>query len=113
MNIREKDFAPSINDDDLLDRIKGSMFGMTIGDALGAHVEFRPRTYLEAHPVKDLQGGGTWGLAIGQVINHTLLSIVFLYISKENTKYLKLRDDYHNLEVQIYSNPEVIISSFA
>ena len=43
------------------------MFGMTIGDALGAHVEFRPRSYLQQNPVKDLQGGGTWGLEKGQV----------------------------------------------
>ncbi|CAF4207576.1 unnamed protein product, partial [Didymodactylos carnosus] len=40
----------------------GSMFGMAIGDALGAHVEFRPHSYLVEHPVRDLQGGGTWGL---------------------------------------------------
>jgi ADP-ribosylglycohydrolase len=62
------DHAPSINNDQLLDRIQGSMFGMTIGDALGAHVEFRPRSYLEQNPVNDLQGGGTWGLEKGQVI---------------------------------------------
>ena len=40
---------------------------MAIGDALGAHVEFRPRSYLEAHRVKDLEAGGTWGLEKGQV----------------------------------------------
>ena len=51
----------------MLDRVKGSMFGMTIGDALGAHVEFRPRSYLIAHTVKDFQSGGTWGLEKGQV----------------------------------------------
>ena len=51
-----------------LDRIMGSMMGLAIGDALGAHVEFRPRQYLIEHPVTDLQGGGTWGLRSGQVI---------------------------------------------
>jgi hypothetical protein len=67
LNIDKKDYPPSINNDHLLNRIQGSMFGMAIGDALGAHVEFRPRTYLEANPVKELQGGGTWGLQKGQV----------------------------------------------
>ena len=52
---------------EILNRIQGSMIGMALGDALGAHVEFRPRQYLVANPVKDLQGGGTWGLKKGQV----------------------------------------------
>ncbi|CAF4122747.1 unnamed protein product, partial [Rotaria sordida] len=42
------------------------MVGMALGDALGAHVEFRPRQYLIEHPVQDLTGGGTWGLKKGQ-----------------------------------------------
>jgi hypothetical protein len=54
-------------DEKVLDRIKGSMVGMALGDALGAHVEFRPRQYMLENPVKDLQGGGTWGLQKGQV----------------------------------------------
>ena len=61
--------------EEILDRISGSMVGMALGDALGAHVEFRPRSYLVAHPVKDLQGGGTWGLEKGQV-----KYIQFLYL---------------------------------
>jgi hypothetical protein len=40
---------------------------MALGDALGAHVEFRPRQYLLSNPVNDLEGGGTWGLRPGQV----------------------------------------------
>jgi ADP-ribosylglycohydrolase len=43
--------------------------GMALGDALGAHVEFRPREYLLSNPVTDLVGGGTWGLQPGQVSN--------------------------------------------
>jgi hypothetical protein len=59
---------PPVNyDENILDRIQGSMFGMTLGDALGAHVEFRPKSYLAENPVEDLQGGGTWGLQKGQV----------------------------------------------
>ena len=54
-------------DQRIVNSIKGSLFGLAIGDALGAHVEFRPQTYLKENPVKDLQGGGTWGLEKGQV----------------------------------------------
>ncbi|CAF0975575.1 unnamed protein product [Didymodactylos carnosus] len=58
---------PGSVNEDILDRIQGSMVGMALGDALGAHVEFRPRQYLLEHPVTDLQGGGTWSLNKGQV----------------------------------------------
>ncbi|CAF4269337.1 unnamed protein product, partial [Rotaria sordida] len=58
---------PSGNiDRHILNRIMGSMFGLILGDALGAHVEFRPHSYLLANPVTDLRGGGTWGLRKGQ-----------------------------------------------
>jgi hypothetical protein len=59
---------PKPVDKNLLDRILGSLMGLALGDALGAHVEFRPRQYLVEHPVTDLQGGGTWGLQHGQVV---------------------------------------------
>jgi hypothetical protein len=55
-------------DEHILERIKGSMVGMALGDALGAHVEFRPRQYMVENPVIDLEGGGTWGLKKGQVL---------------------------------------------
>ncbi|CAF4626817.1 unnamed protein product, partial [Rotaria magnacalcarata] len=42
------------------------MVGMALGDALGAHVEFRPHSFLVSNPVFNLQGGGTWGLEKGQ-----------------------------------------------
>ena len=51
----------------LLDRVQGSIIGLALGDALGAHVEFRPYDYMETNPVTDLVGGGTWGLDKGQV----------------------------------------------
>ena len=54
-------------DASILERVRGSMIGMALGDALGAHVEFRPREYLVNQPVTKLEGGGTWGLKAGQV----------------------------------------------
>ena len=58
---------PNTIDIGILDRVQGSMVGLALGDALGAHVEFRPRKYLRHNPVRDLVGGGTWGLKKGQV----------------------------------------------
>lgn len=55
-------------DQNILNKVLGSMMGLAVGDALGAHVEFRPHDYLRAKPVQDLQGGGTWGLSKGQVM---------------------------------------------
>ncbi|CAF1097386.1 unnamed protein product, partial [Didymodactylos carnosus] len=69
LGIDAKNYPPAKMNDDLLDRIQGSIFGMALGDALGAHVEFRPHSYLVANPVKELLGGGTWGLQKGQVGN--------------------------------------------
>jgi ADP-ribosyl-[dinitrogen reductase] hydrolase len=60
---------PTLVDENLLNRIQGSMIGMALGDALGAHVEFRPHQYMVENLVNDLQGGGTWGLKKGQVLS--------------------------------------------
>ena len=75
----EKDVpnVPSPPAEEVLDRVKGSMLGMALGDALGAYVEFRPHSYLLEHPVIGLEGGGTWGLKKGQV-NQFAFSQVFL-----------------------------------
>ncbi|CAF2646155.1 unnamed protein product [Rotaria sp. Silwood2] len=59
----------------VFDKILGSMMGLTLGDALGAHVEFRPHAYLDTHPVEDLEGGGTWGLEKGQFTDDTSMAL--------------------------------------
>ncbi|CAF3341733.1 unnamed protein product [Rotaria socialis] len=76
LGITRHDFAPRTNEAiDVLDRIQGSMFGLTVGDALGAHVEFRPYSFMISNPVKDLEGGGTWGLQPGQFTDDTSMAI--------------------------------------
>ncbi|CAF1501609.1 unnamed protein product [Didymodactylos carnosus] len=81
------------NDMRLFDKIHGSMIGMAIGDALGAHVEFRPRAYLEQNPVSDMQGGGTWGLKAGQWTDDTSMALCLaasLIVNKNFNSYDQL-----------------------
>ncbi|CAF2839267.1 unnamed protein product [Rotaria sp. Silwood2] len=66
---------PQYVDKKLLDRILGSLVGLALGDALGAHVEFRPHQYMIDNPVKDLQSGGTWGLQKGQFTDDTSMAL--------------------------------------
>lgn len=65
----------SLAETDKIDRIKGSLLGLAIGDALGASVEFRPRQYLEKHPVSSMQSGGTWGLDKGKWTDDTSMAL--------------------------------------
>ncbi|CAF0771162.1 unnamed protein product [Didymodactylos carnosus] len=58
-----------------LDKIVGSLLGLAVGDALGAHAEFRPHNFLQENPVKDLVGGGTWGLKGGQWTDDTSMAL--------------------------------------
>ena len=58
---------PAPIDENVVNRIRGSMMGLAMGDALGAHVEFRPHEFLLANPVTDFSSGGTWSLQKGQV----------------------------------------------
>ncbi|CAF1448473.1 unnamed protein product [Adineta ricciae] len=66
---------PECVDTNEFDKIFGSLIGLALGDALGAHVEFRPRQYLVDNPVTDLQAGGTWGLRKGQFTDDTSMAL--------------------------------------
>lgn len=62
-------------DDKYIMKIRGSLFGLAIGDALGASVEFRSHDYLLTHPVTDMQSGGTWKLKAGQWTDDTSMAL--------------------------------------
>ncbi|CAF0962371.1 unnamed protein product [Didymodactylos carnosus] len=69
------------------------MIGMTVSDALGAHVKFRPRAYLKQNPVSDMQGGGTWGLNAGQRTDDTSMALCLaasLIVNKSLNPYDQL-----------------------
>lgn len=59
--------------DKITDRRKGSLYGLAIGDALGAAVEFRrPRTF---PPVVGYRDGGPHGLLAGQWTDDTSMAL--------------------------------------
>ncbi|UJR24696.1 hypothetical protein I4U23_006070 [Adineta vaga] len=58
-----------------VDRFIGSIVGLAVGDALGASSEFRPHDYFISHPVKDMKGGGTWGLEKGKWTDDTSMAL--------------------------------------
>ncbi|CAF3891832.1 unnamed protein product [Adineta steineri] len=62
-------------ENEMIRKIQGSLVGLAVGDALGASVEFRSYEYLQQHPVRDMQYGGTWGLQAGQWTDDTSMAL--------------------------------------
>ena len=47
------------------DKIRNTLYGAIVADALGVPVEFKDRDYLKKNPVKDMIGYGTYHLPKG------------------------------------------------
>ncbi|SOB99245.1 ADP-ribosyl-[dinitrogen reductase] hydrolase [Ureibacillus xyleni] len=61
----------------MLDKILGGLFGVAIGDALGATTEFMSQKEIEAEHgiVKDIIGGGCWDVQPGETTDDTAMTI--------------------------------------
>jgi ADP-ribosyl-[dinitrogen reductase] hydrolase len=57
----------------IADRIKGAMYGLAVGDAMGAPVEFRHRGKFE--PVTGFRDGGPFKLKAGQWTDDTSMAL--------------------------------------
>ena len=58
---------------ELLNRFRGCLLGLAVGDAVGASVEFQARGTFE--PVTDLAGGGPFGLPAGAWTDDTSMAL--------------------------------------
>lgn len=60
-------------DQTLLDRARGALLGLAVGDAVGTTLEFRsPGTF---QPIDDMVGGGPFGLAAGEWTDDTSMML--------------------------------------
>jgi ADP-ribosyl-[dinitrogen reductase] hydrolase len=61
----------------MLDKIKGGLFGVAIGDALGGTTEFMSESEIKKQygSVTDIIGGGVWGLSPGEVTDDTAMTM--------------------------------------
>lgn len=58
---------------DTLDRFRGCLLGLAVGDALGTSLEFKPRGSF--HPLKDMVGGGPFRLQPGEWTDDTSMAL--------------------------------------
>ena len=86
----------------LMDRFKGALLGLAAGDALGTTLEFQPPGSFE--PVRDMQGGGPFGLEPGQWTDDTSMALCLAESLVKNRgfrpvdqmqRYLRWRDEGH------------------
>ncbi len=65
------------------DRVRGSLLGLAVCDAVGTAVEFMPPGSFE--PVTDMRGGGKFSLQPGQVSSWVLILLTLYYSSLQWT----------------------------
>jgi ADP-ribosyl-[dinitrogen reductase] hydrolase len=58
---------------DIMDRFRGCLLGLAVGDAVGTSAEFRDRGAFE--PLTDMQGGGVFHLRPGQWTDDTSMAL--------------------------------------
>nr|WP_270877895.1 ADP-ribosylglycohydrolase family protein [Paenibacillus aestuarii] len=66
-----------MNDETLYDKIKGGLYGVAIGDALGGTTEFMSAREIRVQYgyLKEIIGGGVWQLEPGEVTDDTMMTL--------------------------------------
>ena len=77
MEARAEQPPPEPEGPDNLDRARGVMLGLAVGDALGSTLEFGPRVERFADFHRDMIGGGPFGLQPGQWTDDTAIAFAW------------------------------------
>ena len=94
MEARAEQPPPEPAGPSILDRARGVILGLAVGDALGSTLEFQPRTEWPGKLHRDMVGGGPFSLEPGQWTDDTAMSFAL-------AKSLVLRngfDPHHLME---------------
>jgi ADP-ribosyl-[dinitrogen reductase] hydrolase len=88
------------------DKVKGSLYGFVIGDAMGATNEFKPSGICKLHPITDIVGGGWLNLKPGQVTDDTEMMLCVAYgIMAGSSNHLKLQYICNNFSKWYLNDP--------
>ena len=79
---------------DLKDKIKASIFGAAVGDALGVPAEFKSRRELELAPVKEMTGYGTHNKPEGYWSDDTSMILATLDTLTPELNYENIMDAF-------------------
>ena len=79
-------------------QIEALIFGHAVGDALGVPVEFQSRAELQAHPVHEMRGFGTYNVPAGAWSDDTSMTLALLE-SLVRVGHLDLPDVMENFRV--------------
>ena len=90
---------------DLLYKLKSVMIGHAVGDALGVPVEFCEREELDADPVTDMRGFGTYPVPAGAWSDDTSMSLAAL-------DALAKKDVGHHKTIDRFLGYSVIMDNF-
>ena len=81
----------------LIDRARGCLLGLAVGDAVGTTVEFKQRGSFR--PLTDMVGGGPFGLQPGQWTDDTSMALCLGY-SLDECAGFDARDQAGNMVIK-------------
>lgn len=86
-------------------QLKGLLFGLAVGDALGVPVEFKQRSYLSEHPVSDMIGYGSHNQPKGTWSDDTSLALCLAESIAHGYSIQDLARRFVNWKEQAYWTP--------
>ena len=77
-------------------KVKDGIIGLVVGDALGVPVEFTSREMLEANPVTDMRGHGTYDMPKGTWSDDSAMTIATMrsIINKKGIDYEDIMEEF-------------------